>query len=64
MNKYSKTKKTTLKKVTQDFKKYEKSRNLTVSKDHNNFLVTDSKDMEIYNFPEKRIERGLCKKSR
>lgn len=33
----------------QDFKEYDKSQKHDTTKDHNNFLITEPKDMEICN---------------
>lgn len=30
--------------------------NITLPKEHNNFLVTDTKEIDIYNWPEKEFK--------
>lgn len=40
-----------------DFKKHENSREHDMLKVHVNFPVTDLKEMEIYNLPEKELKK-------
>ena len=47
----------------QDFKGHQKNQgNITTLKDHNNFLVTDPKEMENWDLPDKVFKTIVLKK--